>query len=327
MFSRREKRLNSNSSKLEFVNNEKKKVSCKRCYVLSLVALGLSLAAITIIVVAIVVWFRTSPSSSKSAEDNHDTRCSFSEEARRVGLEQFLRKLRSEFKKNHPYLIALQPDVTSSQVRQVYRPYDFRPEAIKNRTDVCDLLYNELQTIVFANANEQELRLRERKAMHVAKSILKVAFGWNPYEMNYYSGDWMLGPNFFCWQPICYLLTNLASCLPHFKPESVKDLQELLDLLGQHNSSIQQYKENLRSAVKVGMVRPVEACKSGVREFKKQFLSIAVSNESGEYEILILTFLYTLFTFTILHAFSARPLDFFITDVKISFILEVLTFP
>ena len=85
---------------------------------------------------------------------------------------------------------------------------------------------------------------------------------------------------------ICYLLTNLASCLPHFKPASVKDLQELLDLLGQHNSSIQQYKENLRSAVKVGMVRPVEACKSGVREFKKQFLSIAASNESGEYEIL-----------------------------------------
>jgi len=29
------------------------------------------------------------------------------------------------------------------------------------------------------------------------------------------------------------------------------------------------------------MVRPVEACKVGVREFKKRFFSIAVSNESG----------------------------------------------
>ena len=282
MFSRREKRLNSNSSKLEFVNSEKKKVSSKRCFVRSLVALGLSLAAITIIVVVIVVWFRTSPSSDKSAEDNHDTRCSFSEEARRVGLEQFLRKLRSEFKKYHPYLIASQPDVTSSEVRQVYRPHDFRPEAIKNRTDASDLLYSELQTIVFANVNERELRLRERKAMHVAKSILKVAFGWSPYEGNYYSGDWLLGPNFFCWQPICYLLTNLASCLPHFKPASVSDIKELLHLLRQHNSSIQQYNENLRSAVRVGMVRSVEACKAGVREFKRRFLSIAVSNESGE---------------------------------------------
>lgn len=282
MSSRREKRLNSNSSKLEFVDNEKKKASSKRCFVRSLVALGLSLAAIAIVVVVIVVWFRTSPHSNKSAEDNHDTRCSFSEEARRVGLEQFLRKLRSEFKNYHPYLIASQPNVTSSEVRQVYRPYDFQPEAIKNSTDASDVLYNELQTIVFANVNERELSLRERKAMHVAKSILKVAFGWSPYEGNYYSGDWMLGPNFFCWQPVCYLLTNLGSSLPHFKPASVSDIQGLLDLLRQHNSSIQQYKENLRNAVKVGMVRSVEACKVGVREFKKRFLSIAVSNESGK---------------------------------------------
>ena len=282
MFSRREKRLNSNSSKLEFVNNEKRKPSSKRCFVRSLFALGLSLATIAVIVVVIVVWLRTSPSSDKSAEGDHDTRCSFSEEARRVGLEQFLQKLRSEFKKYHPYLIASQPDVTSLEVREVYRPYNFHPEAIKNRTDVSDALYNELQTIVFANVNELKLALRESKAIHVAKSILKVAFGWSPYEGNYYSGDWMLGPNFFCWQPICYLLTNLASCLPHFKPASVSDIQELLHLLRQHNSSIQQYKENLQSAVKAGMVRSVEACKVGVREFKKRFLSIAVSNESGE---------------------------------------------
>ena len=264
------------------MNNEKKKASSKRCFVRSLAALGLSSAAITIIVVVIVVWFRTSPSSDKSADHEQDTRCSFSEEARRVGLERFLLKLRSEFKNYHPYLIASQLQVTSSEVRQVYRPYDFRPEAIKNRTDAGDALYNELQTIVFANVNERELSLRERKAMHVAKTILKFAFGWSPYEENYYSGDWLLGPNFFCWQPICYLLTNLASSLPHFKPASVRDIHELLDLLRQHNSSVQQYKENLQSAVNGGMVRSVEACKVGVREFKKRFLSIAVSNESGK---------------------------------------------
>ena len=284
MFSKREKKLNLNSSKLEFVNSEKEKASStKSCFVRSLVALGLSLAAILVIVVVTVVWFRPSPSPNKSAEDDHDTSCSFSEEAKRIGLEQFSQKLLFEFEKNHPYLIASKPDVTSSEVRQIYRPYDFRPEAIKNRTDTSDALYNELQTIVYADVNERELRLRERKAMHVAKSILKVAFGWSPYEANYYSGDWLLGPNFFCWQPMCYLLTNLASCLPHFKPASVSDIQELLHLLRQHNSSIQQYKENLRSAVKVGMVRPVEACKVGVREFKKRFISIAVSNESGKH--------------------------------------------
>ena len=29
-------------------------------------------------------------------------------------------------------MIASKPDVTSSEVRKFYRPYDFRPEAMKN---------------------------------------------------------------------------------------------------------------------------------------------------------------------------------------------------
>ena len=99
MPSRREKRLPSSSSKFEFVDNEKKKDSSKRCFVRSFAALGLSLVAIAAIVVVIVVWFPTSASSDKSAETNHETQCSFPDEARRIGLEQFLEKLRSEFHK------------------------------------------------------------------------------------------------------------------------------------------------------------------------------------------------------------------------------------
>ena len=281
MPSRREKRLPSSSSKFEFVDNEKKQDSSKRCFVRSFAALGLSLVAIAAIVVVIVVWLPTSASSDKSAENNQETHCSFSDEARRIGLEQFLEKLRSEFHKYHPYLIAAKPGVTSSEVRQIYRPYDFRPEAIKNATDARAVLYNELQTTVFADVNENKLRLRERKAMYVARNILRVAFGWSPYEENYYSGDWMLGPNMFCWQPVCYLLTNLEISLPHFKPANVSDIQALHGLLREHNNSICQYKDNLRRAVNVGMVRSVEACKVGVREFKKRFLSIAISNETG----------------------------------------------
>lgn len=281
MPSKREKRLPSSSSKLEFVDNKKEKTWSKRFFVRSFIALGLSLAAIAAIVVVIVVWLPTSSRSEKSAENNHETQCSFSTEARRIGLEQFLKKLQSEFYKYHPYLIATKPGVTSSEVRQIYHPYDFQPEAIKNATDARAVLYNELQTTVFADVNERKLRLRERKAMYVAKNILRVAFGWSPYEEDFYSGDWMLGPNFFCWQPVCYLLTNLEMSLPHFKPASVSDIQVLHGLLREHNNSICHYKENLRRAVKVGMVRSMEACKVGVREFKKKFLSIAISNETG----------------------------------------------
>ncbi|KAL9959270.1 hypothetical protein ACROYT_G032580 [Oculina patagonica] len=281
MPSKREKRLPSSSSTLKFVDNKKEKAWSKRCFMRSFIALGLSLAAIAAIVVVIVVWFPTSSRSEKPAENNHERQCSFSDEARRIGLEQFLKKLQSEFYTYHPYLIATKPGVTTLEVRKIYHPYDFRPEAIKNATDAGAVLYNELQTTVFADVNDRKLRLRERKAMYVAKNILRVAFGWSPYEENYYSGGWMLGPNFFCWQPVCYLLTNLEMSLPHFKPGSVSDIKVLHVLLREHNNSVYQYKENLRLAIKVGMVRSVEACKVGVREFEKKFLSIAISNETG----------------------------------------------
>ncbi|KAJ7377639.1 hypothetical protein OS493_027716, partial [Desmophyllum pertusum] len=172
---RREKRLPSNSSRVEFVENKKDKSSCQRCFVRrGLIALGLSLAAITLIVVVIVVWFRPSSASDKSAENNDDAQCSFSKEARRVGLDLFLEKLRTEYHRYHPNRIASKPGVTSSEVRQVYQPYDFRPEAIKNATDASTRLYNELQTTVFADVHEQKLKLRERKAMYVAKNVLSV---------------------------------------------------------------------------------------------------------------------------------------------------------
>lgn len=76
-------------------------------------------------------------------------------------------------------------------------------------TDARTTLYNELQTGILADVNESKLNRREKKAMYVAKHILKVSFGWSLYEINYYSGDWLLGPNMFCWQPVYNLLRRL----------------------------------------------------------------------------------------------------------------------
>ena len=278
---KRQKRLPSSSSKLEFVENERKKSLSKRCFARSVLALGLSGATIALIVVVIVVWFPPNPSSKKPTANNDVTGCAFSVEAERIGLEKFLRQLQTKFFNHHPYLIATKLGVSSSEVRKIYRPYDFRPGAIKNATDVGALLYNELQSTLFAEVDEKNLKLRERKAMYVAKNILKVVFGWSPFEHNFYSGEWLLGPNIFCWQPACELLFYLAGSLPHLKPESLSDVQRLQTILLEHNSSIRQYNKNLKLSAKVGMVRSVETCKVGVREFKMRYHSIAISNETG----------------------------------------------
>ena len=281
MAPKRQARLPSNSSKLEFVDKDCEKSSSKRCVVRSLLALGFSLAVIGLIVVVIVVWFPPNSSLKKAANNNEEIVCSFSDEAKRVGLEDFLEKMRSKFYEHHPHLIALKPGATSGEIRQIYRPYDFRPEAIKNVTDVGVSLYNDLQSVIFAVVKEQKLKLRERKALYVSKSVLKEAFGWNPFEQNYYSGDWMLGPNIFCWQPACKMLTHLQTSLLHFKPASLSDLKELQQLLEKHRCAIQQYHKNLKQAPKIGMVRSTEACKVSVREFKRRFLPIAMTNETG----------------------------------------------
>ena len=282
MAPKRQARLPSNSSKLEFVDKDREKSSSKRCVVRSFLAFGLSLAAIGLIVVVIVVWFPPNSSFAKKAANNSgEIECSFSDEAKRVGLEGFLQRMQSEFYEHHPHLIAMKPAATSGEIRQTYRPYNFHPEAIKNVTDAGVSLYNELQFAIFAVVKEQKLKLRERKALYVAKNVLKEAFGWDPFEQNYYAGDWMLGPNIFCWQPACKILTHLQISLPHFKPTSLSDLKELQQLLQKHRCSIEQYKKNLKQAPKIGMVRSAEACKVGVREFKKRFLPITLANETG----------------------------------------------
>ena len=133
MAPKRQARLPSNSSKLEFVDKGREKSSSKRCVVRSFLALGLSLAAIGLIVVVIVVWFPSNSSSKKAANNSGEIECSFSDEAKRVGLESFLQRMQSEFYERHPYLIALKPEATSGEIRQTYRPYDFHPEAIKSK--------------------------------------------------------------------------------------------------------------------------------------------------------------------------------------------------
>ena len=80
-----------------------------------------------------------------------------------------------------------------------YVAYDPSPEAIKTRTDAALALLKEIRDKVI---NTDALKPRERKALAQVKHYLQHVFG-QPYDVNYYAGDWMMGPNLFCWQPIC----------------------------------------------------------------------------------------------------------------------------
>ena len=73
------------------------------------------------------------------------------------------------------------------------------------------------------------------------KQFLRTTFA-TPYDANFYSGDWMLGPNYFCWQPICSLGYDLARYSQWVRPKNLDDLEHILNVLYEHGEAVKQYQ-------------------------------------------------------------------------------------
>lgn len=73
------------------------------------------------------------------------------------------------------------------------------------------------------------------------KHFLQHTFGI-PYAENYYAGDWMLGPDLFCWQPICSLGYSINAYAHHVKPKTYDDVQDVVDTIMKHKTPIDRYR-------------------------------------------------------------------------------------
>ena len=133
-----------------------------------------------------MVWFRPSQNLKNSVEKNEKTPCSFSDETRRIGLEHFLKKLQSEYYKYHPYMIASKPGVTSSEVRKFYRPYDFRPEAMKKHW--CSYYSLQWATNWHFSGHERKQTQPARKEGHVHRQTHFKGF----FQMEPIWNKWLL---------------------------------------------------------------------------------------------------------------------------------------
>ena len=206
--------------------------------------------------------------------------CLASSEANSSNLAEFLRKVeRMYFYKLHPELIYRLQGVTPEEIRRHFQPYDPSPSATRNRTDEARKLLLELNELEF---DTKLLKLRERKAVHVARAILLNNFGWAPYTQNYYSGDWLLGPDLFCWQPACEVFKNLDAALSHFKPRNMTELEKLKDLFEDYNRTFNRYIENWKLGASTGYVRTFEACQAGLYAIKyDKYRSMALKSELG----------------------------------------------
>ena len=93
----------------------------------------------------------------------------------------------------------------------------------------------------------------------------------------------MLGPGRYCtrtFKGITTIKTQLASMLLLFGPKTASELEDDLEFLGKFKIGINQFKENLKSGIRTGMVGSVTGCKEGKQCLEDTYVEIA-SQKSG----------------------------------------------
>lgn len=86
--------------------------------------------------------------STTAKVDASKEQCKYSDEASRIGLDSFLKKVQNAHFKLYPENIGWHPNVTEQMIRQEYRAYDPSPSKIKERTDTAISLLNEVNAKV-----------------------------------------------------------------------------------------------------------------------------------------------------------------------------------
>ncbi|KAJ7372441.1 hypothetical protein OS493_018945 [Desmophyllum pertusum] len=93
-----------------------------------------------------------------------------------------------------------------------------------------------------------------------------------------------MGPNLWCWQPLCDTPSEIKKSLYHFKPNNTKDLENLQKKLAEIKETFVQYRKNMEYGVLVGMVRSVEECKAGINGLTASFRQISIKGAKGIFE-------------------------------------------
>ena len=262
-------------------SNKEKSQSRTRFRNVKIVLAALPIILLLALVIVLIILLTSSKGDASKDNGLLSASCSYSDEAKRIGLDLFLNELLRKYHELLPENLSLKPGITKEEILKNYRPYDPRPSAIKNYTDEVRRLHDRLEVII-VKANGSRMKLRENKAMYLAQHLLRHSFDWGPYERNYYAGDWMFEPNLYCWQPICNVLTNLDGVIFYFKPENLSGIEAIEELLKKHNDTFVQYIENLKLGVATGMVRSVESCTAGIHSIKGNYYEVAVNNASGK---------------------------------------------
>ena len=242
----------------------------------------LAVIAVIVLIAGIVLMALAGTKKDCEGQENKATLsfCEYSEEAKRIDLDGILSRAKKTYYEKLPFKLPEDPDATREDIKKKYSAYNPTPEYIK---DVTDAAWGLLQQLNQTKMDSNKLKPRERKAISQLKHYLKTVFG-HPFDMNFYAGDWMMGPAFHCSeQPICNIGKDLQGMLENLKPENLEDVALIESKLKVHKEGILRYMENLKIGKIHGMVYSQEACVAGRNALKRKYPNIALKNETGKF--------------------------------------------
>ena len=249
-----------------------------------LIAGVVALVGLILLIVGIVLITKAKNKDCTSGGEKTD-RCSYSAEAKRAGVDKFLQKVQDTYYDLHPEELIFKPGgVKTAEYMTKFKPYDPEPKNLKRITDNARRLLDELEDL---GVNTRRLKPREKKAIAQVKHYLENKFG-KPYDSDYYAGDFLMGPNLFCWQSICIVgSSDIRYGLGNFHPKNLDDVRLFLSKIELVAGTFTTYIKNLRLGVKAGMVRSIEECKAGLISFKRSYLQISLQGEKGMWILFI----------------------------------------
>ena len=201
--------------------------------------------------------------------------CGYSDEAKRVNLQAFLMKVHDTFYALRPHELVSKSNVPVDEFRKKFRLYDPSPKHIKRETDETMELLKELQLM---KVNFGKLKPREEKAIKQTEQFVQHVFGTSYREGNYYTGQFLLGPTAYCWEPICAIPNYIKEGFKRFQPASEEEVIQLFQMVQQ---TFDQYQANMQYGMEAGMVRPLEACKAGIDALKRRYQQIDSKGPEG----------------------------------------------
>ena len=209
-------------------------------------------------------------------------RCSYSAEAELAGVGDFLRKVQYRYFELHPQKLIFKPGgVKPEEMKEKFQPYNPDPKNLKHITDAARALLLELKEM---SINARRLKPRENKSLAQVKHFLENNFGI-PFDGDYYAGDFLMGPNLFCWQSICNVgSTDIKYGLGNLRPKSLSDVRLVQGKMKLVAKAFTRYIDNLRFGIKAGMVRSKEECIAGINSFKREYFSVSMKGDIGMWE-------------------------------------------